>query len=133
MWVEVISNEFCLIYGTTAFSTLHGCSLSIDGASNTPCFSSNSLLFFFLLVFQGTFFSSLFPFFEHRFRQFKLPLNDKLRVPRWRKGPMCLKHLGRSVFLISGAAVNAADQKVDQRLPGDRHLRLPPAEDRERN
>jgi len=49
------------------------------------------------------------------------------------KGPMCLKHLGRSVFLISGSAVNSADQKVDQRLPGDRHLRPPPAEERERN
>lgn len=96
---------------------------------NTPCFSSNS---FFSLVFKESWVFFFF-LFEHEFRQFKLPLNDKLRVPRWKKGPMCLKHLGRSIFLISSSAVNSADQKVDQRLPGDRHLRLPPAEDRERN
>lgn len=32
MWVEVISNEFCLIYGTNAFSASHESSLSIHGA-----------------------------------------------------------------------------------------------------
>ena len=53
--------------------------------------------------------------------------------PMLEKGPKCLKHLGRSIFLISSSAVNCADQKVDQRLPGDRHLCLPPAEDRKRN
>lgn len=51
-------------------------------ALNTPCFSSNSLFFLSLKGAQLFFF-----FFEHEFRQFKLPLNDKLRVPRWKKVP----------------------------------------------
>ena len=38
MWVEVISNEFCLIYGTNAFSALHECSLSIHGAIEPSVF-----------------------------------------------------------------------------------------------
>lgn len=51
---------------------------------NTPCFSSNS--FFPLLFKESSFFFSLL-FLSMNFRQFKLPLNDKLRVPRWKKVP----------------------------------------------
>lgn len=110
-------------------------SLSIHGCRRTLPVSSSSSFSRPLRKLTPQHPPSFFPlfFFEHEFRQFKLPLNDKLRSPTLEKGPMCLKHLGRSIFLISISAVNSADQKVDQRLPGDRHLCLPPAEDRERN
>lgn len=77
MWVEVISNESSLICGTNAFSALHERSLSIHGAVEL----SQSL--FLPLVFKRSCF--LFLFFEHEFLQFKLPLNDKLRVPHWKR------------------------------------------------
>lgn len=83
MWVEVISNEFYLLYGTNAFSTLHACSLSIHTAIEHSLFLFKLFLFPFTL--KGAL--SFFFFFEHEFRQFKLPLNDKLRVPRWKKVP----------------------------------------------
>ncbi len=51
MWVEVISNEFCPIYGTNAFSTLHECSLSIHAATEHSLFLFK---FSFLLVFKGS-------------------------------------------------------------------------------
>lgn len=51
MWVEVISNEFCLIYGTNAFSTLHECSLSIHGAIEHSLFLFK---FSFFLAFKGS-------------------------------------------------------------------------------
>lgn len=43
MWVEVISNEFCLLYGTNAFSALHACSLSIHTAIEHSLFLFKSL------------------------------------------------------------------------------------------
>lgn len=57
MWVEVISNEFCLIYGTNAYSTLQKCSLSIHGATEHSRLSSNSLFSISLKRTEG-FFSS---------------------------------------------------------------------------
>lgn len=55
---------------------------------NAACFSS-----IFFLVFKESWASSLFfnffsfSFLSMNFRQFKLPLNDKQRVPRWKKVP----------------------------------------------
>lgn len=95
---------------------------------NTPCFSSNSLFFFSL---KGAL--SFFFLFWAWISTIQTSAQWQATSPTLEKGPMCLKHLGRSIFLISSSAVNSADQKVDQRLPGDRHLCLPPAEDRERN
>lgn len=131
MWVEVISNEFCLIYGTNAFSTLHECSLSIHGAIEHSLFRFK-FSFFSSLVFKEML-RFFFFFFWAWISTIQTSAQWQATSPTLEKGPMCLKHLGRSIFLISSSAVNSADQKVDQRLPGDRHLRLPPAEDRERN
>lgn len=98
---------------------------------NTPCFSSNTL---FSLVFKGSWeLFYLFFFFLVWISTIQTSAQWQAMSPTLEKGPMCLKHLGRSIFLISSSAVNSADQKVDQRFPGDRHLCLPPAEDRERN
>lgn len=49
---------------------------------NTPV--SLQILFFSISLKRTEVF---FFFFEHEFQQFKLPLNDKLRVPRWKKVP----------------------------------------------
>lgn len=94
---------------------------------NTPCFASNS----FFLVFKASW--AFFFHFWAWISTIQTSAQWQATSPTLEKGPMCLKHLGRSIFLISSSAVNSADQKVDQRLPGDCHLRLPPAEDRERN
>lgn len=95
---------------------------------NTPCFTSDSLFFLAFKVSWAFFF-----LFWAWISTIQTSAQWQAMSPTLEKGPMCLKHLGRSIFLISSSAVNSADQKVDQRLPGDRHLRLPPAEDRERN
>lgn len=128
MWVEVISNEFCLIYGTNAYSTLQKCSLSIHGATEHSRLSSNSLFSISLKRTEG-----FFLLFWAWISTIQTSAQWQATSPTLEKGPMCLKHLGCSIFLISSSAVHSADQKVDQRLPGDCHLRLPPVEDRECN